>query len=312
MDLRCDMKAIVKDSKGVGLRDFPKPNIFNPHDILIKIALCGLCRTDLNVANGKIKCRDPLVLGHEFSGSIEALGPHVKGFAIGDQVAVMPILFCDECSECRLNRHSTCTNATMLGMHHHGAFAEYIVVPSKSVYKIPETLSYKKAAYLEPIAASLAVLNAGISQNERGLIYGKNRIADLTRLVLKAHGITNVVQHEGPIEENAFDYIIETFANKEVMEWIFKGVRPGGKIILKSRQVIPVEINLHTIVRKEIQLIGTHYGSFEDAIGLLTSGRLQIDHLLGEVYPLEKFSPLENGESTKIFYSAFDQDVWNR
>ncbi len=149
------MKAIVKDSKGVGLRDFPKPNILNPNDILIKIALCGLCRTDLNVANGKIKCHEPLVLGHEFSGSIEAIGATVRGFDLGDRVAVMPILFCEDCSECQLNRHSTCTNATMLGMHHHGAFAEYIAVPSKSVYKIPETLSYKKAAYLEPITDPL-------------------------------------------------------------------------------------------------------------------------------------------------------------
>src|SRR5690606_7548727 len=193
------------------------------------IALAGLCRTDVFMADGLISGNDTVILGHEFSGTVEASGAHATGFAKGDRVTVMPVIPCGTCGFCTSGTKDSCQNTTMLGINHDGAFAEYIRVPANTVYKLPENVSFKHGAYSEPVAAALSVMKADIAPDQRGFIYGNNRFAQLILRIMQSYGFDNVTIHDPQtekLEDNSYDYAIETLATEQTMLEIFRAVRP--------------------------------------------------------------------------------------
>ena len=174
------MKAIVKNAGAVSLGIIENPTVERDDDVVVRVRSAGLCRTDVYVADGVIRTRDPLVLGHEFSGVVEAVGASVSRAKAGDRVAVFPVIACGACRECRSGRANLCQRTSMLGLESDGAFAELVKIPERAVYPMPDALPFRHGAYAEPVAASLAVLKSGIRPEEKGLVYGDNRIAELT------------------------------------------------------------------------------------------------------------------------------------
>jgi L-iditol 2-dehydrogenase len=289
------MKALLKDSAGVRVTQVARPEICLDDDVLIRVALAGLCRTDLYVAQGLIPCESPLILGHEFSGVIIQVGSNVVNLSPGQRVAVMPLIPCMNCKECLSGNLQYCLRSSMLGLERDGAFAEYIVVPARAVYPLPKKVSFKLGAYAEPVAAAMAVLNTGIRPERRGLIYGNGRIAQLTERVLRTRGFVNIscynpFKAEVPPEKNSYDFLIETVAGQVQLDDMITALVPCGKLILKSRTFQPVSINLSKTLKKEITFQAVNYGSFNDAIILLAQESFNIDDLLGEIYSLEEFS----------------------
>lgn len=311
------MKALIKSNQAVGVREVARPILRTASDILICVKLAGLCRTDVFVAEGKIPCKQDVVLGHEFAGLVEQVGHDAGDFRPGDRVTVMPVMPCGSCAFCSSGREEKCQNTSMLGIDHDGAFAEYISVPAKAVYKLPEGLSYKHGAYSEPVAAALSVIKSGIAPEQKGLIYGDNRFSHLINRILAAYGFKDITIYnpaaDGSLEENAYDFAVETLASDDVMNDIFRAVAPGGKVVIKSRKHDPVGINFNTAVRKEITLSAVNYGDFREAVTLMADGRLQVDDLLGDIYALEDFEKVfersKTHETTKIFFAPGAQDV---
>jgi L-iditol 2-dehydrogenase len=182
-------------------------------------------------------------------------------------------------------------------------------------------MSFKQGAYLEPVAASLAPLKAGISPEQTGLIYGENRISRLTERVLRAKGFENIEVYDDsdfgarPLKNNHYDFIIETLATTVTIARFIDAIKPNGKIILKSRQHFPVEVNVNAMVMKDITMQAVNYGDFQEGIDLIASGRLKIDDLLGKTYELEEyedvFAQSHKGEEQKIFLSAANHNVWD-
>jgi L-iditol 2-dehydrogenase len=304
------MKALVKDKETVAIREEPRPQVHAADEVLIHVAIAGLCRTDVYVAEGRIATAGPLILGHEFSGVVRDSGKKVKTLKEGDRVTVNPQLACGQCPTCWAGESLSCPHSRFLGVHRHGAFAEYIVVPAAAVYKLPETVSFKQGAYTEPVAASLAVLKAGIAVQERGLIYGDNRISRLTQKILEAYGFTHVAVFDassGVLPADTYDFIIETLATTETLEDIVRAIRPRGTIILKSRQHRPVSLTFSELIKKEPVLHAVNYGPFEEALALLAARRLALEPLCGEVYELEDFAEVfaksEEGEAVKLFFA---------
>lgn len=310
------MRALLKEGGSVRLARVPEPVIAAGDDVLVRVAFAGVCRTDLLVAEGRLPSRDPIVLGHELSGVVAAAGPSARGIAAGDRVTVAPLLACGRCRGCLVSqanegagRGAACSAPEMLGVLRHGAFADMLVVPAASVHRIPAGLPMRTAAYVEPVAASLAVLHAGISREQRGLVLGRGRIAELTMRVLLAHGFERVdLRAPGdPLAEDEYDFAIETAASTAVMRALAAAVRPRGRVVLKSRLVEPVALDLLQIVPKELTLAAAHYGSFEDAIALLASRRLVADDLLGPARPLEAFADVledaKKSEQNKLFFA---------
>ncbi len=309
------MKALVRDGNSVAVRALPQSALLKQDDVVVRVMLAGLCRTDLYAAEGKIKTANPLILGHEFSGIVTEVGSDVEQVAAGDRVTVNPVIPCGKCKYCNNGTAAGCQRYEFLGVDRNGCFAGYITVPASAIYRLAHGVSFMAAAYAEPVAASLAVLKTGIQPEERGIIFGNNRFSQLMEKILRVHGFNNVavydpLNEEDSFEREAFDFVIETMVSTETLSDMVEAARPGARIILKSRQYEPILLRLNSIIRKEPVFHVVNYGSFEEAVGLLVSGRVQVDDLVDGVYPLEDFEVVlkraGQKESLKPFFAPWD------
>jgi threonine dehydrogenase-like Zn-dependent dehydrogenase len=278
----------------------PSPAMFEG-GVRIRVAVAGLCRTDLFVARGLIPSRDELTLGHEFSGRVLESAK----LTAGQKVAVFPWLGCGNCALCREGRSASCPERKMLGMHLDGGFAEEIVVPEALVHAIPEAMSFQAGAYVEPVAASLAMLQLDLTG--RGFVYGQNRIGRLALKVLQANGVqAELLQDSRDLPASSYDWAVETLSDPQSMREIVRLLRPGGLLVLKSRTPRPLQLDLLELVAKELRLQAVNYGSFQQSIDLLQSGRLGEE--LGPMHPLTDWPLLfeQNDESSKRFFQIGD------
>jgi D-arabinose 1-dehydrogenase-like Zn-dependent alcohol dehydrogenase len=309
-----EMWAVVKQGPSVRMCRVPVPEP-RPGEVLIRVEVAGVCRTDVYVARGKLSCADPVILGHELAGVVAADGRGDHGFAAGDRVVVMPAIPCGVCLRCTSGMPECCPHHEFLGVGRHGAFAEYMAVPAQVVHHLPDALSFREGAYTEPVCASLAVLKAAIRPTDRGLIYGDNRIAELTKRVLSTAGFSDVETHPMdplvPLEMDAYDFVIETQPVAPAFDEIIRVLRPGGRIILKSRPPGPVAIDLAAAVRKEVVFESVSYGTFAESLDFLT--RHDVADLFGEIRPLEDFGDVfagdDVGENLKSFLSPDPVDA---
>ncbi|MGH7187229.1 MAG: alcohol dehydrogenase catalytic domain-containing protein, partial [Pseudomonadota bacterium] len=194
------MRALVKQSAapGMTLREVPRP-AYGLTDALIRVRHAGVCGTDLHIwewdswAAGRL--RPPVVVGHEFAGEIVELGSEAAAaglLSVGDLVTAEGHIVCGHCLQCRTGSAHLCQRTQVIGVDRDGAFAEFVTVPAHSVFRLPDSMSFMAGAYMEPVAASMAVLNADIHPRQKGLIYGDNRISRLTERVLLAKGFADV------------------------------------------------------------------------------------------------------------------------
>lgn len=307
------MRALIKSPAGVSVATVTPPRIERADDVIIHIELAGLCRTDVFVAEGRIASKGPtLVLGHEFSGTVVAAGTDATArFPLGKRVTVMPVIPCGTCGLCQSGRQLSCQHTTMLGIDHDGAFCEMIKVPAATVYAIPDSLSFRQAAYSEPVAAALSVLKSGIRPEEKGVIYGNNRFGQLIARILRAYDFQDVEIFDpaaaARIPEGEYDFAVETLATTDTLRDLLRMVRVQGRIVLKSRKHEPIGLTLADAVRREITLSAVNYGDFAEAIDLMASRRIVIDDLLGDEYGLEDFSAVfarsKTHEQNKVFFN---------
>ena len=146
------MKALLlKEYRKLEVVDFPKPEI-GPNDVLVRVGACGICGSDVHGYDGSTGRRiPPLVMGHEAAGFIEHVGDEVRGLQVGDRVTFDSTVSCGRCHFCRRGQINLCDNRTVLGVscgdyRRHGAFAEYVAVPSRILYKLPDSLAFEHAA----------------------------------------------------------------------------------------------------------------------------------------------------------------------
>jgi threonine dehydrogenase-like Zn-dependent dehydrogenase len=284
-----EMRALVKEGRGVSLQHVPVPTLGAPDDALVRVVVAGLCRTDIAVAEGRVPSRDPIVLGHELAGVVQAVGPAAHNVSPGDRVTVMPMLACGRCAGCEAGR---CTARRMLGIDEHGAFAELLRVPARALFRLPDELPFALGAYVEPIAAALAVTTIELPGG-RGAILGDNRIAALVECVLRAHGRdVAIVGDPKSLGTDRWDFVIETALTTESMRAILAAVRPFGMVILKSRPSTPIEVDAALAVRKSLTLRAVEYAPFESAIAFAVAHREALGAMLDEPRPLEDFAAL--------------------
>lgn len=280
------MDAIVFEKNNITVKDVDIPQLSSPDDVIIKIKAVGLCKTDLMLSKGLLPCKEGQILGHEFSGEIYQTGSNITNFKIGDKVAVNPILFCKKCHLC-LSNSNNCENYEILGINKNGALTEYISVPIENVYKIPDYIDFDVAAYLEPVAAALSMLNVSFSNEKSILIFGSGRIARLSYLILKNRNYPNVrlVEKIDELKEDEqFDVIIENGVNPELFEALLNFIAIEGILILKSRNLKKVSFNASELIRKEISIKGVNYSSFDDAFNFLMENHQLFKDFIGKKY----------------------------
>lgn len=263
------MKAVVFDGVKTSLQEIPKPNIDTKFNTLIKVVYAGICKTDVYMSEGKMSGKSPVVLGHEFSGYVvETLDDNLKA---GDFVTCNPIL----------------SDQTMLGVDYDGAFAEYIKVPASQCYVFNGD-NQKMAAYIEPLAASMAPMkNQDFLKNKKIGIVGKDRIGKLTETIFKHHQLD--ASFVTDMENDTFDVIVETWAEEQVLDNCIDALKEGGLLILKSRNYKKVPLDLYKIVKKGIRLEGMYYLEDYKKVIDFSQQCSDLNAFLGESYPLENW-----------------------
>jgi threonine dehydrogenase-like Zn-dependent dehydrogenase len=254
-----------------------RPERVAPDDVRVRVVIAGLCRTDVAVAEGRLACAEACVLGHEVAGVVESVGPAVRGLSVGDRVACLP----------RVGR-------ARLGVDRDGGFAELLVVPERALATIPPNVAWRHAAFVEPVAACLAVKHAPLEGRVR--VLGEGRIATLTRRIVVALGHELVDEREGGL----VDVAIETRGTAASLAEAMACVIEGGLVVLKSRPAAPLALDVAEAVARGLRFHAVGWAAFDEAFAILEA--VEVDDLLGEVRPLAALGELLAArEDTKVF-----------
>jgi threonine dehydrogenase-like Zn-dependent dehydrogenase len=283
------MRAVVRSEAGVTVTRVPVPTP-RPAEVRVRVRAAGVCRTDLRVASGALACDLPRILGHEFAGEVDSTGSMTSGWSRGAAVTAMPVL----------------PDGRMLGVDRDGAFAEYVCVPADCVFPLAAGTPWTLGAYAEPVAAALAVTEIGLAPDDRVLILGGGRIAELARRALEASGQRRVdVMPAGDGDGDEWDVIVESHARPDALEQMLARVRRGGTLVLKSRADVQLSLPLARALAKEVTIRAVRYGSFSRAVQLIGSGALSLDGLVGPVRDLASWrEAFDAGEAQKSFLTA--------
>ncbi|GCE50248.1 NADPH2:quinone reductase [Thermosporothrix hazakensis] len=319
------MRAVIIDTPGtirVGSVPDPTPG---PEELVIKVGACGICGTDLHIADGEFPPTPyPIIPGHEFAGEVVAVGtrvPEMMGetFTIGTRVAVDPSLFCGHCAFCHVGKGNLCENWNAIGDTVNGAFAEYVAVPAANAYPIPERVSYREAALIEPVSCavhgihrlqpslgdSMLIVGAGtmgLLLLQLALRGGASRVAVLDlnteRLALAkrlgAYQTANNLIDILALEPSGFDCVIDATGVPPAIESALQAVKRGGKFMIFG--VAPSEARValspFRIYNDEITIVGSMavLHSYQQAVDLVSRGAIDTSVMLTEAFPLEDFS----------------------
>lgn len=314
------MKAVVIEQPGtIVVKDVPTPKI-GPGEVLVKVGACGICGTDLHIADGEFPPTPyPIIPGHEFAGEIIAIGPEVAGFAEGDRVAVDPSLYCGHCRFCRAGKGNLCENWGAIGDTVDGAFAEYVAVPAANAYPLPDHVSYREGALIEPVACAVHGVDLLAPKlGDHCLIVGAGTMGlMLLQLVLRA-GVVRVSVLDlnaerlkradalgaaatstdlGELlaqEPLGFDCVIDATGSPQAIESAFDAVKRGGKFLVFGVAAEEARVNLSPfrIYNDEITIIGSMaiLDSYAPAVEMIATGVIDTETLLTGTLPLDDFA----------------------
>lgn len=191
------MKAFTFIEPGKGKVDEKSEGIPGPGEVLVKVAMCGVCGTDMRIWRALEPGARNISLGHEFAGEVVSLGEGVKNYLVGDRVVIDPNIYCHTCEYCLNGQVNLCENLRALGVDINGGFAQYCVVPVTQLQKIPDSLSFKDAAFVEPIACALnGIDRAEVKPGQSVLIIGAGPIGLLMLQLVKISGAGRIMVSE--------------------------------------------------------------------------------------------------------------------
>ncbi|MBN2105502.1 alcohol dehydrogenase catalytic domain-containing protein [bacterium] len=170
--------AVLKKYGRLLWEEVPDPSV-KDDEVLVKVAYAGICGSDMHLYHGDFspRTRLPLIPGHEFSGMIVKAGKHVHQYNKGDRVVVDPIVWCGACAACQIRHYPACSSLKLIGIDMDGGFAEYVAVPQTTLYRIPETISYRNAALVEVYSIGFHACNrAQLKKGDTVAIWGTGRI----------------------------------------------------------------------------------------------------------------------------------------
>lgn len=320
------MKALLLSAyRQLEIADLPAP-IPGPDDVLVRVAACGTCGSDVHGYDGSSGRRiPPIVMGHEAAGTAIALGARGSNFSVGDRVTFDSTVSCGACDYCLRVEINPCDNRRVLGVscgdyRCAGAFAEYVVVPQRIVYRLPESLSFSEAAMIEAVSVALhAVSLSRIAAGQTVLVLGGGMIGLLTLQALRVAGCSRVLVADVDASRlklatelgasaallatetelisqildltngRGVDVALEAVGVNETVRTAIDCVRKGGAVTLVGNIAPEVTLPLQKVVTRQIRLQGScaSAGEYPKAIELVGSKRIQVKPLITAVAPLE-------------------------
>ncbi|OLR92154.1 zinc-dependent alcohol dehydrogenase family protein [Actinokineospora bangkokensis] len=325
------MKAAVITGIGsVEVTEVPDPTP-GPRDVVVDVAACGLCGTDLHILQGEFAPTLPIVPGHEFAGVVAEVGKDVTEVKVGDRVAVDPSLYCFECRMCRNGHNNLCERWNAIGVSKPGGAAEYAVAPVANCVVLPDHVRTEDAALIEPLSCAVRgydVLRAKMAT--RVLIYGSGTmglmmlqlakltgaasidVVDLNDERLKTAvqlGVTNTARSADEIEApRGWDLVIDATGNAKAIQDGIDRVAPGGTFLQfgVSDYSARVTIEPYKIYNQEITITGSMavLHSYERAADLFATGVLDPEVFISDRVPLADYAAalekFKNGIGRKI------------
>jgi threonine dehydrogenase-like Zn-dependent dehydrogenase len=273
-----------------------------PGEALIRVALAGICGTDLELARGYYPFAG--VPGHEFVGIVEE-APGAPEW-VGRRVVGEINAACGHCLDCAAGRRSHCPERTVLGIRgRNGALAERCALPIVNLHEVPSEVPDEVAVFAEPVAAALEVQEqVPIGPGQRVAVIGDGRLGQLLARTLALTGCELRVAGRNPsklsllerrgiaagpaeaLTDRWADVAVEATGNAAGLAIARRAVRPRGTIVLKSTYHGEATVNLSAIVVDEITVVGSRCGPFAKALRLLASGGLDVSDLVSDVRPL--------------------------
>ena len=308
------MKALLLTEYGrLAMTDMDVPEV-GAEDVLIGVRACGICGSDIHGYTGITGRRiPPLVMGHEAGGVIERVGSTVTGFAPGDRVTFDSTVYCGRCDFCRRGEVNLCDSRMVLGVscgdyRRHGAFAEFVSVPARILYRLPDALPFEHAAMVEALAVAVHAVNRRRpAAPDRLVVIGCGMIGLLIIQVLRARGCRSIVAvdldarrrdlavrlgAERAVAELSgvpeADHAFEVVGHAATVAAAVRSVRKGGVVTLVGNLAPEVPLPLQAVVTREITLFGScsSSGEYPEAIELLASGAVDVSTLISAVAPL--------------------------
>lgn len=295
------------------------------NEVLVKNYSCGICGTDVHIYHGEegsAAVEPPVVLGHEFSGVIEAVGSQVTDLKPGDHVTIDPNIYCGKCVPCRMGKKQNCENLYAIGVNRNGGFAEYSVCPETQCIKVDPDLDLDVAAMAEPLACAIHGMDmASIKPGQMVVVIGGGTIGLLMVQLAKLAGASTVILSEpialrreiglevgadavvDPINENlrqkvkeitgrtGADVVIECVGKIFTVEQAFDVAGLGATVLIFSVPSLgaTAKLPLFDVFKKELKILGSMVNPDTQmrAVNLLNSSRLEIKKLITHTYDME-------------------------
>jgi L-iditol 2-dehydrogenase len=309
----------------------PMPVIKRDDDALIKVKAAGVCGTDLHIYDDEFAYWPPVTLGHEFAGVVEGIGKNVKNVKIGDRVVAEPHAeACMVCDLCRRGYWQICPEKRSPGWGQNGAFTDYLTMPAKLLHKIPENLSFKVAALIEPLAVAVNYVceRVKIMAQDTVVVVGAGPIGILSAFAARENGaghvivlgvdadealrfpvalelgadrVINVLKEDAlavisqMTDEKMADVVIEASGNEKGIQTAINAVRKLGRLCVVGLTGKPdVRVNWDTAQKKMLDVyfnMSTNYTSWDRAIAIAANTRMDLTKLITH------YESIENWES---------------
>jgi len=325
-----DMKAVVKTEAAPGERymDWEIPQV-GPKDLLVKVNATAVCGTDIHIHQwtpfAQVRVKPPQIIGHEFAGEVVEAGAQVEKFKVGDRIAGETHIPCKQCFFCLTGLEHICKDMAILGVHAHGSFADYILVPEACAWKLPDSISDDIGSVMEPMGVAVHCVDAADCRNKVTVVLGCGPIglcavgsakvfgastlyaidiSDARLAMAKKLGADVIINAAG---EDAVERILEdthgygcdvvyelTGAVPAVLS-AFKMLRRRGEVVLcgLASENIPIEI-CDSIIYKEATVRGTTgrtmWGTWFQVSRLIESEAFDVESIITDRFPLPEFA----------------------
>lgn len=321
------MKALVlKAYNELVYEEVAKPEL-SADEVLVEVKACGICGSDVHGMDGSTGRRlPPIVMGHEAAGVIAEVGANVKDWKKGERVTFDSTVSCGDCHFCRKGLINLCDNRKVLGVSCEeyrcdGAFAEYVAVPARILYRLGKAISFEQATFTEPLSVAVHAVNrTPISKGDTAVVVGTGMVGLLVVQALRVAGASEIIAvdidksrlelaqqlgasvglkaDECSIKEEVLkrtgglgaDVSLEVVGFAETVKTAEAVLRKGGSLTLIGNFSAVVEWPLQSVVTREISVFGSYIsrGEYPVCLEMIESGKVNVDALISTTAPLSE------------------------
>lgn len=313
-----------------------------PGEVQLRVAYVGICGTDLHIQHGSMDARVPedAIIGHEMSATVAAIGEGVEGWTVGQAVTVMPLDWDGTCPACLAGNSHICQNLSFVGVDSAGALQELWNVRADLLVALPEGLSLRDAALVEPVAVAVHdVRRSGLVEGDRAVVVGGGPIGTLIATVAARFGAEVVLLEVDPgrrataaalgiraldPRDDATTGALDEWTGGAGADVVFEVsgaaaavlgatgyAKVRGTLVIVAIHPEPRPIDLHRVFWRELTILGARVyqrPDYETAIELIADGAIPVDELVSHVLPLEQigdaFDALASGGAMKVLLAV--------